>query len=593
MRDSLRFALSASCLVWLVCGVASSHAGTPKRRADLVVFNGQIRTEDSSDHVVEAIASFHGRIVATGSSAAMRRLAMPGATLVDLHGLTATPGLIDTHAHLAMGGADDLRSVNLSDAKNIAEVRERVLNRARQLTKGQWLLGVGWDEAKLAEQRYITAADLDDLTPGIPVWLEHTTGHYGVANSTALKLAGVDASTADPPAGTIDRSPSGQPSGVLKESAQALVDRLIPAASVQEIRDGILANIRIMNSEGMTGVKDPEIGEPAWEAYAALASGGALNAHICVLWHTDPNLDAARAVLARIKQLPAPPRVAAPNLMSCGLKVFMDGSGGARTAWMHEDWHKRSTEVDQGNRGYPSIDPDVYRQVVREFHAAGVHVGTHAIGDRAIDWVVDTYAQVLAEHPSKGLRHSIIHANTPTDHAIAEMARLQREFDVAYPETQPPFTWWIGDNYAGNLGPGRAQRLNPYATYVSRGIRFGAGSDYPVTPLPARYGLWASVARQTLLGTYGAQPFGLAEAVSADVALRSYTRWAAHQLFLDDEAGSLEVGKSTDLAVWDHDPVAGATNDLKNLRCQLTLFRGRIVYRASPTAVSVRPDPKP
>jgi predicted amidohydrolase YtcJ len=274
--------------------------------------------------------------------------------------------------------------------------------------------------------------------------------------------------------------------------------------------------------------------------------------------------------------------------MSCGVKIFMDGSGGARTAWVYDDWHRKSVEVDAGNRGYPALDPDLYRAQVRLFHEAGIHVGTHAIGDRAIDWVVDTYAEVLAAKPTRGLRHSIIHANIPTAHAIEVMAHLQHESDAGFPESQAPFTWWIGDLYAGTFGPQRAARLNPFHTYTERGIRWGGGSDYPVTPLPARYGLWASVARETLLGSYGHQPFGTDEAVDIHTALKSYTRWAARQLFIEDEAGSLERGKSADVAVWDRDPYAVASDALKDMHCELTLFRGKIVYRAADSPVSVR-----
>jgi predicted amidohydrolase YtcJ len=268
--------------------------------------------------------------------------------------------------------------------------------------------------------------------------------------------------------------------------------------------------------------------------------------------------------------------------------MYMDGSGGGRTAWMYQDWNKNSTELDVGNPGYPVTDPAIYRQNVKLFNDAGLHIGTHAIGDRAIDWVVDTYAEVLAANPKHGLRHAIIHANTPTDHAIAVMAELERKYDAGYPETQGEFMYWIGDNYAGNLGPQRALRLDPYQTFLHQGILFAGGSDYPVTPLPARLGLWASVARQTLHGTYGAQPFGTAEAISAADALKSYTIWAAHQMFLDTETGSLEPGKSADIAIWDRDPLTAPTAALKDLKCELTLFRGAVVYQAADTPITIR-----
>jgi predicted amidohydrolase YtcJ len=210
-----------------------------------------------------------------------------------------------------------------------------------------------------------------------------------------------------------------------------------------------------------------------------------------------------------------------------------------------------------------------------------VHVSTHAIGDRAIDWVIDTYDGMLRAKPARGLRHGIIHANTPTDRAIDVMARLQRDHDAGYPESSAGFMWWIGDNYAGNLGPVRNRRLKPFQTYVRKGVQWAGGSDYPVTPFAARYGLWASVARETLNGTYGTTPFGADESVNVKTALRSYTIWAAHSLFLEDRVGSIEVGKDADLAVWDRNPYEVPSAALKDLRCEMTLVGGREVYRAA------------
>jgi hypothetical protein len=299
-------------------------------------------------------------------------------------------------------------------------------------------------------------------------------------------------------------------------------------------------------------------------------------------------MDSAKEALKHIEALPKPPKSYDGLLLSGGVKIFMDGSGGARTAWMHQQWNKNSTGTDTGNFGYPNTNPDVYRQMVRMLHNAGVHVSTHAIGDRAIDWVVDTYADVLKDKPTKGLRHGVIHCNLPTSHAIETMAQLQKQYDAGYPELQPEFTWWIGDNYAGNLGPERAVRLIPLKTYVNKGIIWGGGSDYPVTPFPARYGLWASIERKTLKGVYGFQPFGTVESVDIHTALRSYTAWAARQLFLEDRVGTIEPGKEADIAIWDHDLYTMPVDEIRNLKCELTLLRGRIVYQASGTPVTVQ-----
>ena len=546
---------------------------------ELILFHGRIITVDSHDSIAQGVAIRDGRIIAIGTDRDILRLAGAATRRIDLRGRTATPGLIDSHAHIADAGVEQLYHVHLGDAASVAEVIRRVQAGIAGLKPGEWLQGDGWDEGKLAERRYVLAADLDRISAQNPVWLMHTTGHYGVANSQALRLAKISAGSQDPPAGTIDRDASGKPTGVLKESAMDPVLGLIPPPTAQQQRAGILKSIDDLHREGITAVKDPSIGEPVWDAYQELLSENKLLEHVCVLWYAGTTLASARAALASIEARPKPPQsLGDGRLLSCGAKIFMDGSGGARTAWVTQEWHKNSTEIDHGNFGYPSTDPEVYRQMVRLFHQAGVHVGTHAVGDRAIDWVVDTYAEVLHETPTFGLRHSIIHANIPSDHAIETMAALEKRYDAGYPEAQAPFMWWIGDTYAGNFGPERSLRLVPLNTFARNGIRWGGGSDYSVTPLAARYGLWASVARETAKGTYGSHPFGTAESVDIRTALRSYTVWGARQLFLEDRIGSLEIGKEADIAVWDRDMYALPAEGLRNLKCTMTLLHGELVF---------------
>ncbi len=571
------------CLLIALAGIVAAQ--TP----DLILIDGKILTVDAKDSIAEAIAIAKGKIVAVGTSAQIQRLAGPATRVFDLHGLTATPGLIDTHGHYAASGVDELFSVVLNDVSRVSEAVEKIRQKAATLRPGEWLVGAGWDEGKLAERRYLLASDLDKVTPNNPVWLMHTTGHYGVANSYALKLAHITASTPDPPAGTIDRDAQGNPTGVLKESAKDMMVSLTPEPTPEQWRRGILHSIEGLHREGMTAVKDPDTTQPMWDAYRELLRENKLDERIFVLWHAGSTMETARQALAAISALPKPPGSLGDGLLlSGGAKIYMDGSGGARTAWMHQPWNKNRTEVDGTNVGYPATDPAIYRQMVRLFHQAGVHVGTHAIGDRAIDWVVDTYAEVLKEKPTHGLRHSIIHCNIPTDHAIAVMATLQKQYDAGYPEAQAPFMWWIGDTYAGNFGPQRSQRLEPLKTWLAKGVRWTGGSDYDVTPFAARYGIWASIERETLKGVYGAHPFGTAEAIDVHTALRSYTAWAARQLFLEDKIGTIETGKDADIAVWDHDLYTMPSKDIKNLKCELTVFGGRVVFQDAASAITIR-----
>jgi predicted amidohydrolase YtcJ len=584
-------AVFVGAIVWMATlkRPAKAVVRPPGPRAEVILVNGKILTVDPHDSVVEAVAiGFDGRFMAIGSNAEIRSWIGPNTKTIDLHGRTVTPGLIDSHGHYADGGLNELNTVNLSEAKSISEIVDKIAERAKTAKPGEWIQGTGWDESKLAELRYVNAADLDKVTPNNPVWLLHTTGHYGTANSAALKLAHITRATKNPKAGTIDRDAQGKPTGVLKESVMDAIKLLIPLPTPDEEHAAILHIIDELHAEGMTAIKEGDIQPHTWDAYKRVLDENKLKLRVFVLWDVGVTLDSGRATLARIKALPLPPRALGDDvLLSGGGKLYMDGSGGGRTAWLYDDWHTKSTEIDKGNKGYPAMDVDTYKQLVRLYHQAGVHVGTHAIGDRAIDTVVDTYAEVLKETPTHGLRHSIIHSNIPTDHALETMAALQKQYDAGYPELQAPFMWWIGDTYAGTFGPERSARLIPLKTMLTRGIVWGGGSDYFVTPMAARYGIWSSVARETLKGVYGAHPFGMAESVDTHIALRSYTEWAAHQLFLDGTVGSIELGKEADIAVWDRDMYTVPAGDLKNMKCEMTLFKGEIVFRADATPVTV------
>ena len=570
---------------------ALSAQGPP----DLVLIHGHILTEDANDSVAQAIAVRHGVIVKVGSDAEVLDFAgkAPGTRIIDLHGRTATPGLIDTHAHIADGGVQEIYTIQLSETTSVGEVISRVKARVAQAKPGEWVTGFGWDEGKLAEHRYVTAADLDAVAPSNPVWLTHTTGHYGVANSLALKLAHITAGTADPSAGTIDRDSHGNPTGVLKEeSAMNLVIHLVPPVSPEQMRQGILHIQEVLHREGITAVKDPDIFQLHWDAYKSLLEDGQLKERICVLWHAGSTMESARKALAEVNAVPRlPATLGNDRLLSCGVKIYMDGSGGGRTGWVYDDWLRDATTPDvtssgTGNKGYPQTDPAIYQDMVRLFQQSGVPVGTHAVGDRAMDWVVDTYALVEEAQPHPGLRHSIIHANLPTPHAIDVMAKLQKKYDAGYPEMQPEFLWWLGDIYAASYGPKRGQHLEPLKTLQSRGILWSGGSDYYVTPVAARYGLWASLARQTAKGRYGLQPFGTAEAVDIHTALRSYTAWGSRQMFLEDKIGTLEVGKRADIAVWDRDLYSVSMEQIKDLKCLMTLLDGEVVYASQDSPVT-------
>jgi len=577
----MRTAIAGSAA--LILAAVSSNVAA-QTRADLLLVNGRVLTVDSTDRVAQAVGIAGNRIIVVGTTAEVERAAAPNARRIDLAGRTVTPGLLDAHAHFSDGGAERLYVLDLSypNVKSIPDVATAVGAKAAAAPKGTWIQGRGWDEGKLAERRVITAKDLDAASPNNPVVLTQTTGHYVVANSAALRLAGITKDTRDPPSGTIDRNPDGSPTGLLRESAAELVWRLVPPRSATEIEAGIRDFAKAFNAAGMTGLKDPTISSAAWDIYKKVERDSALTVRVFALWSGGRSVDEAKQLIAKRAAMTKPyESTGDDHVIAGGVELYADGSGGARTAWLYDDWNKGYRGVDASNRGYPASNPDTIRMLIRLYHDAGMHVSVHSIGDRAIDWVVDTYDQAMRENPKKGLRHGIIHSNIPTDHAIDVMARLQHEFDAGFPEPSATFTWWLGDTYAGNFGPTRSLRLNPFRSFRAKGMTWANGSDFPVTPFPAQYGIWAAIAREPLLGVYGKDPFGRAESVDVHAALHAVTIWAARQMFLEKKVGSIEVGKYADLAVWDRDFYSVPTAEIKDAKCLMTVLDEKIVFEAA------------
>ena len=424
-----------------------------------------------------------GKILAVGSNDEIRR----AHRLVDRagrsRGRAVTPGLLDAHAHFHSGGVQRLFVLDVSfpAVKSIEDVGRAVRAQAAKLPDGAWVKGRGWDEGKLEDRRLITARDLDRAAGDHPVYLTQTTGHYGVANSVALKMAGIAQGHARSAEWHDRRYPDGTPTGVLKESAQGLVRRLIPPRTAAESEQG---HPRAREGVQRRGHDRRERSRDRQKArgtrIAASKRKARLTVRVFALWSGGTTEDAAARLIAQRGATTRPNESTGDDhLMSGGVKLFIDGSGGARTAWLHKEWNKDLRDVDTGNRGYPASDPETIRAMVLRYHVAGMHISAHAIGDRAIDWIVDSYAMALQRTPTRGLRHGIIHANIPTDRAIDVMARLQRTYDAGYPEPSATFTWWIGDTYAGNFGPGAGRASQPVRDVPNEGHSVGERIGLP------------------------------------------------------------------------------------------------------------------
>jgi predicted amidohydrolase YtcJ len=574
-------AIVVAVLLLVSCGEeASKRLVVPDR----ILANARVVTMDRNESIVEALAIQGHRIVALGTTAEISALAGPGTEVIDLHGKTVTPGLIDAHNHFAWGALGEMSPLDIEypAVSSIEDIRKQIAVAVAGLQSEEWIVGSNWDAGKLYEQRDIVAADLDDITPENPVWLLHTSAHYGVANSLALELAGIDASTPDPDGGVIARDDAGNPTGILADQAMNLVVSITPEVTTEDFVEAITERVSGLSAEGITTIKDPEIDQRHWDAYQAVKLKGDLSVRVFTLWRVPDTMTEARELLQHIKPLTHPGTGAAGSeLVSGGVKIYIDGSGTARTAWMYDDWNENFSGTDEGNTGLTYLQPDLLLDEIRLFHNAGIHIGTHAIGDRAIDFTLDAYDRVIADNPISGLRHSIIHCNIPTEHALDLMVKLQRDFDSGYPEIQPAFLWWIGDAYAANFGPERSLRVLPLRTFRDKGIKWAGSSDFDVSPYAPRYAIWAAVTREAMLGTHGSHPWGTVETISVHDVLKAYTNVAARQVFMEDSIGSIEVGKLADIVAWNRDPYSIQSEALKEMKPVMTLMNGEVVYRAT------------
>jgi hypothetical protein len=260
-----------------------------------------------------------------------------------------------------------------------------------------------------------------------------------------------------------------------------------------------------------------------------------------------------------------------------GIKVIFDGSLVARTAWMYEDYSNDTENTATGNRGYPALSEDTLNEIVRDAHANGFQIAVHAIGDRAIDGVLDAYEKALKAIPNPNHRHSIVHALAPRPDAVKRI----RNMNVVI-ETQASFLYFLSDGYARAIGNKRLKHLIPLRTLLDAGITIGNGSDAPYSPHPPRYGLWAACTRRSLSGKEGEEFLGKEECISIKEALRTYTIDAAKCLKMENLIGSLEKGKLADLVVWEKDMLSIPIDEVNTLRVIMTIIDGKIAFQRQP-----------
>lgn len=532
-------------------------AASPK----LILYNGSFYTQDPDNPRASAVAVACGRFVAVGDDD-VRDLAGPATRQVNLGGRRALPGLIDAHFHIR-DWALSRRRLPLADAGSLAELRERVAQAAERKRPGEWILGQGWNETRWPQSRQPTRADLDAVAPHHPVLIWRSDLHLAVANTAALQAAGIDAKTPDPPQGRIDRDASGRPTGALRELAVNLVSAAIPEPSEEEVIAAMEDGITALHRLGVTGVHDHRImggadGPPAFRAYQRLQAADQLRLR---LWMGLPGERLDQAIALGLR-----PGFGNHHLRVGHVKLFADGSQGARTAWMLDPYE------DTGDVGMPLTPMEEIAGALRKANRAGLAVAIHAIGDRTNRELISVFRRVASEHGAP-VPHRIEHAQImrPPDverlgelGVVASVQPIHLTDDIALTEA--------------SLGP-RGRFCYPFRDMLDAGVPLAFGSDAPVADPNPLWGIHAAVTRQQRDGTpeggwYPEQRLSVAEAVYA------FTMGPALVSGQHDLLGSIAPGKLADLAVLERDIFTINPAEIHRVRVAMTVFDGDIVYEA-------------
>jgi predicted amidohydrolase YtcJ len=547
----------------LLLGVWASAQARPA--ADLIVTHASIYTVDRRHPRAEAVAVIGERIVAVGSRGEIDSWRGAATRVIDAHGRLLLPGFNDSHVHFTDGGAG-LAGVQLNDANSAAEFKRRLAAQAARTTGGEWILGGAWDETKWSPKGEPTAALIDDVTRDVPVFVSRYDGHQGLANSAAMRLAGISAGTADVDGGVIGRDASGAPTGIFKDAAQELIFKAIPPRSREQRLAAARRALAHAASVGVTSVQHMSAEYADVEVYSELLEKGQLTTRIYCApletgWQDQARIGVRRAWGSAYLRLGA-------------VKGFADGSIGSRTAALLRPY---SDEPD--NRGILSAEmhpPEAMRERLLQADAAGLQLRVHAIGDRAISMVLDMFETIEKANGYHDQRMTIEHAQHTAADDFERFARLH-----VIASMQPYHAIDDGRWVEARIGHERARTSYAWRSFLDHGVTLAFGTDWDVAPLNPLLGLHAAVTRATLdgknpQGWIPEQKITLAEAVEA------YTLGSAFAEFQENEKGSITAGKLADMVILSEDIFAIGPEAIRNVKVETTIVGGRIVYGGAP-----------
>ncbi len=532
--------------------------------ADIVLTNGRV-WRGLGHGFAEAIALWGGKVLATGPAHEIADLIGPQTQVIDLAGRLATPGLNDAHMHLLpYGAAMDEVDLRPAAAPTLATLLDALRTRARETPPGEWVIGRGYDHFRLDTGRHPTRDELDAALPDHPVWIVRTDGHLAVANTMALARAGIDENTPSPPGGLIEKR-DGRLTGLLAETAREPVLAVLPRADIAALTGFIERGGRDLLAHGITSCMEAAVGiRDGWlemQAYqkAHRENRLPLRVYACLMG------DVTRNLLPEAEAAGMCTGGGDARLRTGPVKIFTDGSAGGRTAAMTKPYLGGGPE----DTGILCLSSDQLTQMVDDAHRAGWQMAIHAIGDAAIDQVLDAYEAAIGATPDPQRRHRIEHCGWLRPDQMARMRQMH-----VLPAPQPAFLYWFGDLYLTLAEPERVAASHPMRTWIENGLQPSASTDCPVVAINPLVNLYTMVTRRTEKGTL----LGAEQVLTLEEALHAYSFAGAYASREETIKGRLLPGQLADIVVFDRDLFRIAPEEIPHAACDITILDGRVVH---------------
>ena len=545
----------------VVIGSVIFVIGQSRPAADLIIRNAKIWTVDGSRPEAEAVVILGDRIVAVGANVEIDAWRGPATHVLDAGGKPLLPGFNDAHVHFE-GGGEQLDSVQLNDATSAQEFARRIAERAAKTARGESIQGGDWDETKWSPPQLPTKELIDPVTGQTPVAVGRYDGHMILANTVALKLAGITAQTPDPAGGVIVRDAQGNPTGALKDAAADLVYKVIPAPTHAQRRHSIERALEHAASLGVTSVQhmDPDYADIA--IYSELLGEGKLTTRIYAA-PLIPQVDDQAKIGIRHA-------FGGPYLRIGAVKSFADGSLGSGTAYFFEPFNDQPANRGLLAEGMHPIS--LMRDRMMKADAAGLQLCTHAIGDAGISAILDIYSEIEQAHGPADRRWRIEHAQHMAAKDFDRFAQLHVIASV-----QPYQAIDDGRWAERRIGHDRASRTYAFRTFLDHGVRLALGTDWDVAPLNPMLTLYAAVTRATLDGK-NPQGWFPEQKLTIREAIEAYTMGSAYAEFQENEKGSITPGKLADMVLLSDDVLNIDPMKIRDVKVLKTWVGGKLTY---------------